>query len=367
MTPASRRAWRAPAPLGRRVRGRAPLVASLLATLLVAAAGLSACSASPPAASVNGQDITQGQLFQELGWWASSPAYVKAYDQASYAQYRSAQAQGQQATWFKVEGAGPWPGTYGTFWVSQVLGNMVVALAIHQDLARHRTSPTSTQVAAAWAAADAAQPVMWQELPSPLRVLVAERDAEHALIEQVPGASQLSQDRTFYQAHQGTFWSEICVRSVDITATGAAGANQAAHLASHPNQITGWASNCMTPEELLGRSPAFRREVGQLDGLKAGYVRTSYGYQVVQLTSRTQIPFGPVVAQTISLASRDEGVMTSSADLPAFQDPPAVAILKAADVAIDPSFGSWVDLPSSSYPGYPPIVLPVGLHLNTGP
>jgi hypothetical protein len=366
LTPASQRGWRAALPLRLRAKGRVLTGVSLLAALPVAAASLAACSASPLAASVDGQAITRGQLFQELGWWASSPAYVKAYDQASYAQYQAAQSQGQQATWFKVEGDGPWPGTYGSFWVSQVLGNMVEAAAIQQDLAKHRTSPTTTQVAAAWAAGDAAQPLMWQEWPPQLRALIAERDAEHALVEKAPSTSQLSAGRKFYQAHQASFWSRICVRSVDITVTGAAGASRAARLAAHPDQITGWASDCMTPDELLSLPAAFRDEVGRLDPLKAGYVRESYGYQVVQVTSRTRIPFGPVIAQAIYLASRDEGVITSSADLPAFQDPPAVAVLKAAKVTIDPRYGSWVDLSASSYPGYPPIVLPVGLHLNSG-
>lgn len=346
----------------RRVLGRGSALGTVLVGAVLAV-GLSACSSSPSAANVNGQVITQGQLSQELEWWASSPSYVNSYDEASYAAYEAQVSQGGQATWFKVQGDGSGPDNFGTVWVSQVLANMVQAVAIHQYLLRHHMAPTPVQLAAAWSGEEAAQPQVWQQLPSELRTVLAERDAEHALVEKPLGSAELSQVKKFYGSHTFDFWSQVCVRAADVPERGAAGAKRAAQLAADPAQMPGAASYCMTPQGLIARSSAFREEVDKLSPGQAGYLSKAYGYQVVMVTSRTPIAFSAAVAKVIYVASHGESQQASSADTPAYEDQPVVAILKAAHVEVNPQFGTWVTLPASSYPGYPPVVLPVGLQL----
>jgi len=354
-------------PWPRRVRPPGYGAPLALAGLVVAvlAVSLSACSTSPPAATVDGQVITEAQLSQELQWWASSPAYVASYDAASYAQYEQQQLQGGQAKWFKVQGDGSGPGNFGTVWASQVLANMVEAVAVRQYLARHHLAPTPTELAAAWAAQAAAEPRAWPQFPPPLRAAVAERDADHALVEGPLPAGAEAVARRFYTAHAAQFWSQVCVRVADIPQVGAAGAAQAARLAARPGRMTGWASYCLSPEELLARPAAFQAEVAKLGPGQGGYLRRSYGYQVVVVASRQPVGFSPAVAKVIYVASQEQSQQTSSADTPAYRDAAVVAILKAARVEVNPQYGTWVDLPAS-YPGYPPVILPAGLHLTAG-
>ncbi|MGC8627691.1 MAG: hypothetical protein ACP5VR_09085 [Acidimicrobiales bacterium] len=348
--------------LVRRARGRSGALVSVLVGAVLAV-GLSACSTSPAAANVNGQVITEGQLSQELEWWASSPSYVKSYDEASYAAYEAQVAQGGQATWFRVQGDGSGPDNFGTVWVSQVLANMVQAVAIHQYLVRHHMAPTPAELAAAWAGEEAAQPQVWQQLPFQLRTVLADRDAEHALVEKSLSHAELSQVRKFYGSHPLDFWSQVCVRVADVPERGTAGAKRAAQLAAAPSQMPGGASYCMTPQGLVARSAAFRKEVGKLSPGQAGYLSRAYGYQVIMVTSRTPIAFSAAVAKVIYVALHGESQQASSADTPAYEDQPVISILKAAHVEVNPQFGTWVTLPASSYPGYPPVVLPVGLQL----
>ena len=131
------------------------------------------------------------------------------------------EAQGQQAEAFTVEGTGSGQGDYGLVWASQQLANIVQAYAVHHYLAKHGTEPTSLDVAAAWAAEDAEQPAVWQQLPTQLRDTVAERDAEHAMVEKSGRAT--SDEKTFYGSHRADFWSRVCVDTNEITVSGRAG------------------------------------------------------------------------------------------------------------------------------------------------
>ncbi len=126
------------------VRAKA-LTAVVMAVTLAGA--LSSCSASPPAATVNGQVITQGQLDQWLEAWSSSPVYVQAFEAASAAESEEAASQGEQQPAFSVQGTGSGPGDFGLVWTTGRLSLLVSASAVHQYLERRGEAPSALEVA----------------------------------------------------------------------------------------------------------------------------------------------------------------------------------------------------------------------------
>ena len=164
----------------------------------VLAGGLSGCGTAPPAAIVNGQAISEQQLDQQLQEWASDPAYVKAQDQVFVQQYEQAAQSGQQGQIYTVEA--PYAtgvGTYGAVWSDLELSNMITALAIRQHLARLHLSPTPVQFDAAWESEYATNPAEWRQLSRSVRLLAAQADADHALVDGALTTS--SQDKAFYR------------------------------------------------------------------------------------------------------------------------------------------------------------------------
>jgi hypothetical protein len=346
-----------------------------LTTVLVAVAlsgALSSCSASPPAATVNGRVISQGQLDQYLEEWSSSPAYVQRFQAASEQESQEAAAQGQQEPAFTVQGTGSGPDDYSLVWATGRLTLLVSAAAVHQYLERRREAPSPLEVAAAWASEDAANAQMWQQLPALLRAQVAEQDAEHALIE--PKLSDLSGDRALYKADSFVFWTQVCLRTVDVSVPGPGGGTDMAasykqaeevageldgtlRAASGP-PVTSGALYCLSPEQLLEQPPAFRQQVGALEPGKAAPVAESYGYKVVQVRSRVAIPFNKSVASDIEVVAS-----ASSSQAPAWPvvgegtDTSLIKLLKATTVQVNPLYGSWTAaLPAP----YIPQVWPAG-------
>jgi hypothetical protein len=336
------------------------------------AGALSSCSASPPAASVNGQVITQGQLDQYLEDWSSSPAYVQDFQAASQQEAQMAASQGQTEPAFTVQGTGSGPDDFGLVWTTGRLSLLVSAAAVHQYLERRGEAPSRLEVAAAWASEDAADPEVWQQLPAPLRSEVAVQDAEHALIE--PRLSALKADESLYKAYTSDFWTQVCLRTVDVMVPGPGGGidmaasrkqaeaivgelNGTATAASAP-RVTSGALYCLTPEQLIDQAPAFRQQVGGLKTGQAVAIAESYGYEVVQVRSRAVIPFDDAVAADIEIV-----VAASNGQAPAWPvvgegtDTTLIQILKAATVDVNPLYGSWTTaLPAP----YVPQVWPAG-------
>jgi len=228
-------------------------------------------------------------------------------------------------------------GTYGLFWATETLAAMAEAAAVHQYLARRGVGPTPTELAAAWAAEDAEQPQVWQQLPAQLRAAAASRDAEMALAETKARIS--STDLKFYREHVASFWSQVCLRSVDVTVAGAQGLREAETIAANPRQMVGFAAYCLTPDGFTAQSRPFRALVGGLAPGHAGPVAESYGYEVVQVTSRTEIPFSRAVAKDIDVVAVQGG---------SEQQPPSnssiAAICKAAHIKVNPRYWPWSTL-----------------------
>jgi hypothetical protein len=346
-----------------------------LTTVLVAvtlAGALSGCSASPPAATVNGEVITQGQLDQWLEAWSSSPAYVQYFKDASAQESEQAASQGQQQPVFTVPGTGSGPGDFGLVWTTGRLSLLVLGSALHQYLERRGEAPSGLEVATAWASEYAADAAVWEQLPAPVRAEVADQDAEHALIE--PTSSATSGDEALYKGDSSYFWTRVCLRTVDVTVTGpggkldmAASRHQAEEIAAELSgratspgapPVTSGALYCLTPQQLIEQAPGFRDQVKALKTGQAVALAESYGYQVVQVRSRASIPFDKQTAADIEVVAS-----ASSGQVPAWPvvgegtDTSLIKLLKAVTVEVNPLYGSWTAaLPAP----YLPQVWPAG-------
>lgn len=345
---------------------------SAIVVVATLAGTLSSCSASPPAASVNGQVITQGQLDQWLDEWSSSPAYVKAFEEASAVESQEAASQGQQQPTFSVQGTGSGPGDYGLVWTTGRLTLLVSASAVHQYLQRRGEAPSALEVAAAWASQYAANPPEWEQLPAALRSEVADQDAEHALIE--PKSSNLAGDKELYKDESSYFWASVCLRTVDVTVAGpgesvdvAASRKQADEIAgelsgtrppSSGPPVTSGALYCLTPEQLIDQATGFRTVVSGLRAGQAVALPESYGYEVVQVRSRATVPFNDQTAADIEVvASQTGGQAPAWPVVGEGTDTSLIKLLKAVDVQVNPLYGSWTKaLPAP----YLPQVWPAG-------
>jgi hypothetical protein len=334
---------------------------------------LSACSSSPPAATVNGQVITQSELGENLQWWSSSPAYVASFDQASKAQSQQYASQGQTVPAFMVAGTGSGPGNFGLPWTTGRLTLLVTGLAVDQYLQSKGEEPSELEQSAAWASEEAAAPQVWPQLPPQLRSWVANEGAELALVQSK--APSLTTAAEFYKANLSSFWSQVCLTSIDVSVPGPGGSTDMA--ASHkqaqavateltaaanggtPPTVGNGARYCLTPEQLIVQPAVFRQEVYALQPGKAGLVPQDWGYEVVQVRSRTLVPFNSQVASVIGVAALGAGPAPYTWPVQGDEGGTGLSkILKAADVKIDPTFGSWTTaLPA---PPYIPQVWPAG-------
>ncbi len=362
---------RSPRPRRHGRRAPAKVLTTVLVTAVLAGA-LSSCSASPPAATVNGEVITQGQLDQWLEGWSSSPAYVRYFKDASTQESEQAASQGQQQPVFTVQGSGSGPGDFGLVWTTGRLSLLVLGSALHQYLERKGEAPTGLEVATAWASEYAANPPVWEQLPAEVRSEMAEQDAEHALIE--PAPSSTSGEESLYKGDSSYFWSQVCLRSVDVSVVGRGGKlnvaasraqadEVAAELSGQPTPpgsppVTSGALYCLSPQQLIDQAPGFRAQVSALKTGRALALAESYGYQVVQVRSRAVIPFNNQTAADIEVVAS-----VSSGQAPAWPvvgegtDTSLIKLLKAVNVQVNPVYGSWtVALPVP----YLPQVWPAG-------
>jgi len=344
--------------------GARSLAGIVLAGLLAGA--LSSCSTAPSAASVNGQSISEQQLDAQLEAWSSSPAFVQSENQTFAEEAAQAQSQGRSNVPTEtVQGAGSGPGTYGMYWTTIELSDMITGLAVHQYLVDHGKAPSALQLAAAWASEYAESPTIWEQLPPQARAGAAYLDAEYALMTGRSGAA--SEATSFYKAREPYFWSQVCLTAVQVSVPGAHGsidmgaskhqaeklAGQLASRSSSPSvPANGGARYCDTPEQLIEQSPGFRDQVGALAPGQVTILAEPYGYQVVQVRSRTQIPLNAETAGAINVVAASGGVQVQLNG-----NTTVIDLLKKANVDVNPAYGTWdTSLPSP----YPPQVLPPG-------
>ncbi|HUC13731.1 MAG TPA: hypothetical protein VMS00_04695 [Acidimicrobiales bacterium] len=334
---------------GSRIRaGAKPVTAIALAGLLGGV--LTSCSTSSPAAIVNGQTITQAQLNQYLEAWAGSPAYVQGYDQSAEEQYaqqlQQAQAQGGSAQNVAppalVGGNGTGPGVYDMQWATTEIRLLITQVAVRQYLVKHREAPTPVELAASWASQYAVDPSVWLQITAQARAGAAQWDADHALVD--PKATNPKEDKQFYKGEQSYFWSKVCVATVDISVGNngqvdmAASKAQAEAVADELSgvkggahvPVTSGARYCLSPEQAIEQPADFRGLVSSLRRGQAAPVRENFGYEVVQVISRTPIPYNKAVGAIIDIVAIG-GQSQSS-------DPKVNSILTAAKIEFNPAY-----------------------------
>lgn len=292
----------------KRVLGTLALIGALGAGSMT----LSACDASPYAANVNGQTISQLALKNQLKDWSSNRAWVTSFDSAN-----SQQNGGSGTT---VTGTGG-PGTYSSTFVADILDNMVQVNLIHQHLEATRNLPTPDEVVASRAVNEFLRADYWDQFPPSLRSFLVDQLAEQAPLTPVSGDSATL--RSAYSQIQPYFFTQLCV--IEASVFDRAAAHQ---IASVPD-LRG-AKLCFTQTTFEEQSEVFQKAVANLAvGDTSPPIATSFGSQVVRLVSRQSPGFTGGVQRVLSVAT-------------ASSVPPAVTkLIDSAHVKVNPAYGTW--------------------------
>jgi hypothetical protein len=237
---------------------------------------------------------------------------------------------------------------YGMYWSATELSILIADLATQQHLAHRHEAPTAVQLDAAWESEYVASPAAWRELSPATRVSAAEDDADRAL---VSGAlSSKSQDALFYKDNKSQFWSRVCLTAVEVSVPGPHGSiNRAASLKQADqvaSQLSGHgrtaqrpvvsAGYCDSPEQFIEEPTTLQKQVDSMAPGQVAVLAESYGYNVVQLRSRTVIPYSPEIAGDIEVVATRGGSQT----LPT-GDQPVIKILLASHVEVNTLYGTW--------------------------
>ncbi len=285
---------------------------ALIGALAAGSMTLSACDASPYAASVNGETISQLALNTQLKDWASNQTWVTSFDAAN-----SQQNGGSGTT---VAGTGG-PGTYSSTFVADILDNMIQVRIIHQHLASTANLPGPDEVVASRAVNEFLRSNYWDQFSPTLRSFLVDQLAEQAPL--TPVSSDTATLKSAYGQIQPYLFSNLCVTTASAFDDAAA-----RKLASSPD-LQG-AEVCYDQSSFEDQPVAFQKAVAKLSvGQTAAPIKTSYGYQVVRLTSRQSPGFSQGVQRVLSVAT---------ASSPA---PQVTRLIGAAHVKVNPAYGTW--------------------------
>ena len=286
---------------------------ALAGTLAAGSLSLSACDASPYAASVNGHKISQLSLNTQLKELASTPGFVSYFDSQS-----SSQSGGSGAV---VAGTGG-PGTYSQSFVSAVLRLDIEVAALDQHLAAAGNLPGSDAIQAARGLQEATSSSYWDQLPASQRDLLTRLVADQAML--TPVASDTAGLQNVYKQLQPYIFSQVCLQQAT-----AFNSSEAAQIIAAG--VQGGSRVCYDQAALEAQPAAFQATVR---GLSVGQVaqspvQTSYGYVALRLISRDGPGLSDQVQRVLSLtaaSSQPQGV---------------TAVIQSARVKVNPAYGSW--------------------------
>lgn len=295
------------------MRLKPPHALAALGALAVAASlALTGCDASPYAATVNGKVITRVALNTQLKQWAGNKTWVTQFDNAN-----SQQSGGSGTT---VQGAGG-PGTYSSAFVADILGNMVESTIIRQHLVTRRQLPTPDELTASRAINQYLRADYWNQFPQSLRSSLVEQLADQAPL--MPISSDTATLQSAYKQIQPNLFSTLCV-------TEAAFPTQSAAQTVATEGIVQGARLCFDQATMEDQSPAFRDAVLKLQpGQVSQPIKTTFGYQVVQVQTKASPGFNDDVQRALSVA------IASS--------PPQsiTTLIQKASVKVNPAYGTW--------------------------
>ncbi|MGI8493580.1 MAG: hypothetical protein ACR2NJ_12675 [Acidimicrobiales bacterium] len=349
--------------------GRAGGWATLAACGLAAVLAVSACDASPYAAVVNSHVISQSEFNTELRYLASNRGYVAAVDQ----QGASSQSQVQ------VEGDAP--GTYSNSWVSYVLTQTIEADAVHQYLLAQHKAPSDAQVAAARAVNEIKYGPLWTAFPAKYRDTIVTRDSERAVLEPL-GSANPTQLESLYKSNRKYFFTQVCVKEVDVTGslaqarqvadqlTTTAAPTTAPPTTTPPTATTppttaptsGGAVTCYSQADLENQPRSLVSTImGLAPGMAAPPAKTTFGYKVLAVVSRDDVSYSDDVKQALSVA------VSQATGTP---DVALAVVLAKTKIRVNPLYGTWHYGSSAATSGVqpPPTPLaPTTTAANPGP
>lgn len=314
--------------------------ATTVAVGVLAAAALSACDASPYAASVNGSTIKQAALNTELRWATIASDFTTTL----VGNYNSLNN-------VALAVHGDSSNTYSTEWTAYTLSQIVQGRLVRQAVAARGGAPSSDLYSAALGGIEIesggvtgpkGNGGVTQMTPSYL-VNLTQRLADHAYLETPASLSAL---QGFYTHYLANFYSQVCVTQASVSVQGANGGvdytqsqTQAATVAQRmanagPNASgVGGASSCYTHEQLDAQAPSFINTVVALAPSHASIQKTNYGYQVIDVSSRANLPLAGPVAQLLTTLVYD------------LQSPGSDTVLlrleAKANVRVNPAYGTW--------------------------
>jgi hypothetical protein len=308
----------------------------LVGAAAVAACALvaSGCDTSPVAAGVNGQNIKQTKLNQEVRAYAENGPYV-----ASFTQQNS-------STGASIHGVAA--GTYSTAFVDLVLSQEIKAAAIHQFLVTHHSLPgPGLQAAARGLESALVGQTEWLGFPAWYRAELAQQAAEEAELYPVP--SNLTTIRSTVAKVSAYLFSQVCVRQVAFARDNASGqvdypaslAAASAALAADPH-LAGGAVTCYGPTQLEAQgSPLYQTVLSLGVGKVTKPVKTTFGYQVYALVSREELPLDANLKRATAFILDEVNDEQSSIEK---------AVFTGAKVHINPQYGTWSKASASVTP-----------------
>jgi hypothetical protein len=300
----------------------------------------SACDTSPVAASANGEKIKQTALNAELRAVSSNKAYVAYYDGE-----QSNQSQGVQIV-------GDAPGTYGANYVAQTLTGDIQAAIERQYLAAHHRLPGPGLVAALRGFEADVNSTRWPDFPPAYRNELATKLAYLAeFVTTSPDTKDLRATATDASTY---LYSRVCVRSIGVAEDNANGSVDYASARSKAvaivqqnaldnelgsvegaAQVAGGVVTCYTPAQLEDRGNVFYQRILHLGVHRiTAPIKTSFGYQLYVVTSRTHLPFDASLARAATL-------ILDLSQQSAFNPVELRRVLASARVHVDPQYGTW--------------------------
>ena len=286
-------------------------IVSIAGALGAASLSLTACDASPYAASVNGHVVTVNSLNHQLAAWTSNKAWVQDFNAAS------SPAQGGDGT--TVAGTGG-AGTYNSKFVAEVLATVIETEAVHQRLTATGRLPGQDEVVASRAVNEYVRGQYWDQFPQEVRDFFVERLADWGALTQAP--SDPSSLQGPYSEIQPYLFSSVCLIQASVPTQQEAAAMIFAKKANG-------AEVCFDQISLERQSPAYQSAVRGLVkiGDMSSALKTSFGYQVLQLTKRVAPGLSLGVQQVITAAETPPSEVTS--------------IVSSARVRVNPRYGTW--------------------------
>lgn len=289
-------------------------VVALAGALGLAAAGMAACDGSPPAIDVGGRVLSVSAFNHQLTEWVADKPLVEQLNESAAGQ---AAEQGSQAQ--TVAGAGG-SGTYSLSFVDQVLQFNIEVMAVQRYLSAKGKGPTADQLEAARAYEDVNRPQYWDQLAAPLRQLFVDDLADLGALTAPP--SSTSSLKSAYTQIEPWVFSSVCVIEADAPDL------STAQSVVSSGQVDG-AQVCFDQQALEAQPAALQSAVVGLTkvGQVSKPVKTSFGYQVLQLASRTAPGLDAGVAQVLTAASTTPPVLGT--------------IIETTHISVNSLYGSW--------------------------